>query len=650
MIYDDDVGTIVCIREPRCRLCSFGLREFDLFRIARWDNYFPLRCGTSQRLSEMILCSCVSDHCQTEFDADCYHPECWKFALDTYKTRALSEYFERAISPNFERATRFSFCPPLWGMQEKERAGRLRNLLAGKLKKEQWPMTLPNETWGMIASYLIRESVIVTAFEQTFGDPTPNSRIYFDKDVYAEYVMFEGIRYLKSVRNAGGPMGHRDTLILRGQDTGTIRQGYILEDHFGIRDVLFTADEEHQPPNRFIPLGVWVRHISDSDGIQSVRVRGDGLKVRDIVIGNDYECEPQNIARFRDWKAPPNTLLNIRTLEPLFEGFPKNVKYGGYPQMDSFDCNHPDIIGYSAAVGGYGVVAIFSHFRGSDFSMYGEVNPLHPVTWVYMPINQGELVTEICRFEKINEHIKTSYFGLMFITNHGRIGVLGDHRTLMLNTDFQRVYGPPSEPSKIFFDKGKGETMTLLAYESEDEPMKKEIPQSILTNRFRDYSSNSWYYTRCDMEGVTRIVPCRKSGSGPKQLIGALLEYEDGHKECMGEWRFDWATEPIRVIDNSGSLRLKRSNCLHDPFRGLSSCYDCVNLDIELVPKDAPPCEEDGCKVYIDMPWSGTWEWLFMEREHNGRTLRGSLNDQSMPPWYELLDDESDRGPSAKSD
>lgn len=67
----------------------------------------------------------------------------------------------------------------------------------------------------------------------------------------------------------------------------------------------------------------------------------------------------------------------------------------GIPRFNFFECNHMGIIGYSACW--YKTVrAIHPHFASEDMTFYKETAAEHPtVTWLYMPMDKGELVTEL---------------------------------------------------------------------------------------------------------------------------------------------------------------------------------------------------------------------------------------------------------------
>ncbi|KAI1209198.1 uncharacterized protein F4807DRAFT_467816 [Annulohypoxylon truncatum] len=681
-----DTRVRCCIQESRCRLCSFGLKEGDLIKISpRWSGIlrldeFLFHRGDIKINEAAILCCCCSDDCESgRIPVHCFHAECSVFARNILKIEDVSQ--------NFLDGTRFGFAPPLWGGLERFRANRLSELLAEKLKKEYWPKSLPNEIWRMITDNFVRECAIVTAYEQTLSASLPpGNTINLSRDVYAEYTTFDGIRYLKTLRNPEDRKGHGE-LVLRGQEVGSIREVYVIDDHFGVRDLLFVSDKDRLdrilPSPSSLPSGTWVRRISTPLGIWNVGVECDGFRVRgayNMDFGPRLEFDPQQNLRSRKWLSSQHTVFDLRKLKPNYLGFrQRSTSYQIFPQMESFDCNASRIIGYSAAVTDNGVVAIYSHYRDSDFSMYSEVNPLFPVRWIYMPIDQGEFVTEICRFVG-STMMRPRPYGLTFTTNHGRTTVFGGHFDLTEHRDLERIYDPPSRPSTIFFDKSH--VINWLACENMKPTARREIPQSVIPITSVDLSPLGWYYSRCEMEGVTHIIPCHKNTRHPNQLVGLLLEYEDGHRERLGEWRFDWAAEPIRVLGHSGSLRLKEKVYDH-----LCDGQVCKVWDMEVVPARAPPSEEEDYDWYIDLPWHGTLEWwfdlspLFCAHSHaewlpspdtEAETLDDEeeekkevpwqewvdwdevwpawFNDKSMPLWYEPSENEFDEGSDVESD
>lgn len=69
--------------------------------------------------------------------------------------------------------------------------------------------------------------------------------------------------------------------------------------------------------------------------------------------------------------------------------------------MDYFDCNAAGTTGYSVATDGMGIVKIHAHRQGHD-SVHLYKDTLDDLAsnslfWIYMPLDQGEYLTEICQ-------------------------------------------------------------------------------------------------------------------------------------------------------------------------------------------------------------------------------------------------------------
>ena len=81
-------------------------------------------------------------------------------------------------------------------------------------------------------------------------------------------------------------------------------------------------------------------------------------------------------------------LLTLRSLREFQNGL----------RMRFFDCNTSDIIGYSVLISGLKVLAILSHKQGERATarLYEDID-CEPCFWMYMPINQGEYLIDICR-------------------------------------------------------------------------------------------------------------------------------------------------------------------------------------------------------------------------------------------------------------
>jgi len=100
----------------------------------------------------------------------------------------------------------------------------------------------------------------------------------------------------------------------------------------------------------------------------------------------------------------PTELISLATLRRLHE-YPNRLR------MCSFDCNAPDVTGYSIATNGVSIATIHAH-RYNDVSIYKDVDSSRYMIWIYMPVDPGEYVTEICRRYGFR-HVKMDSLGLM---------------------------------------------------------------------------------------------------------------------------------------------------------------------------------------------------------------------------------------------
>jgi hypothetical protein len=150
-----------------------------------------------------------------------YHAECFGFASSL-------------PSPAFLHATGYRFEPMPW--QDRQRYHRIKQLLAARLQLVC--PALPVELRLMVARHLVRPCAVSTiealwAVRQSFDCCVDTS-----KSVWASYVHIDGIRYVAALSNEPGLDFRRVLDADRVPRVGTV---YILEDHLGIRQLVFAA-------------------------------------------------------------------------------------------------------------------------------------------------------------------------------------------------------------------------------------------------------------------------------------------------------------------------------------------------------------------------------------------------------------------------
>lgn len=189
-----------------------------------------------------------------DFHVPFFHRRCFEFTLNL-------------ITPNFLAATEYNFQPPSY--DSRRRHDLIRSLLLPKL-----PVRLPHEILAMVAEFLVHECAVVTAQEQMLQDASPSeSLVDLTRNVYAEYHKFDGVYYIKSLRNSGSKKGKNKLLLLDVQKKGTVCKVFVAEDHLGIRSVQFAPSNTTSMP-RPIP-GAWWKDISRPGGITKIRVKTD---------------------------------------------------------------------------------------------------------------------------------------------------------------------------------------------------------------------------------------------------------------------------------------------------------------------------------------------------------------------------------------
>ncbi|KAI1500052.1 hypothetical protein F5X99DRAFT_430004 [Biscogniauxia marginata] len=567
-----------CISQARCRLCQFRLEDGELVVAAVGDQdavspEFSFHRDTSfydKKFFGAEVHMCCQNRCMFRTrSVDCFHSGCYTFRLFP-------------VSPDFLAATEYSFQPPI--CEERRRRDLIQQNLVERLKQTQWPRNLPDELWLLTAQYLVRECAIVTVQELTIQPRVCDSVFDLSRDVYVQYVMFEGARYLKSIKNSGCAEAKQEgQLLLDARRARTVQKVYIAEDHLGIRHIQFISSDDKSSRSSLDIPGVWWRTICRPNSIK-IRAKTD-----------------VHLPRIR-WQTPTNpvAVVDLATLQ-------RPQQYPAFLRMGFSDCNAPDITGYSIAVTSHCVATIHAHRRDTGLGFYQEVDAsFRAIYWIHMPIDEGEYVTEICRplgFKYMNRY---DTLGLTFTTNRGRTTVFGSHSQILREgVQFDRVYSPPETPTRIFFNTWDSlqdeKEIKFLAYSNPEPPAPRPLPISAIpiwpvqNTRYNEL----WYYSSCAMRGITEITLCVNRNLPHKPITGMLLRYEDGHKACVGQMRLDWTLRPI-VVGQAGKLRI---GSLRTEKRFLYVAIISVRERVD----------RDDCS-WLDVPWHGTLEWWFSLR------------------------------------
>lgn len=112
-------------------------------------------------------------------------------------------------------------------------------------------------------------------------------------------------------------------------------------------------------------------------------------------------------------------------------------------------------------------------------------------------------------------------------------------------------------------------------------------------------SNEVWLHSSCSMQRVTEVHPCIKMTTPHRPVIGMLLSYADGHRECVGQFRLDWVAESIMIGD---------TDKLYICGKRTKECWGYVAA----VTVRAPASRAEG--RWLDVTQAGTLEWWFSSR------------------------------------
>ncbi|KAL7762651.1 hypothetical protein ACKLNR_009186 [Fusarium oxysporum f. sp. zingiberi] len=541
-----DEAPYFCMADTRCRLCQFELEEGDLV-IAhiggqRFSMEFNLRMADTIHDSyEWInLHTCASPRCMAEGRRiPFFHNDCFCFRLYD-------------ISDALVAAGDYAFDPPAY--ERNRRSHRIKRLLAPKLRDEL-QIRLPAETLMAIAGLLVRECAVITAEEQSLGVNVFDMTVDLTQDVYISYTTVDGVRYVKSIGNTLSKFCNEDHPGLLSKPGEPVGKIWIAEDYRGIRSVKFCpADASLAGPTPIVKS--WWRHISTPCDVKNITIKSDGLKLRDILICN--KTIPDDTSNYVGWANPehPNDVIDITTFDRV-NSFPERL------WMTFFDCNANGITGYTAVTGGSSVAMIHAHENDST-RFYTDMDAAYPRGFfIHMPLDDGEFVTEICRRYALAAGNRISAC-LVFITNKGRSTLFGTSGPPESCLVLDKILTPAPNGTQIWFNDSTSvhpKSLRYLAFDGLMPPVQRPFPPSLIPNPpyFWTQNTESWFVSSCSMEGIVDMTLCRDTAFDHRPITGILLEYENGHRECLGQFRFDKALKKVRVEHTTdlyiGSLR-----------------------------------------------------------------------------------------------
>ncbi|CAH0049184.1 unnamed protein product [Clonostachys solani] len=487
---------------------------------------------------------------------------------------------------------------------------------------------LPWELLYQIAGY--GSSYYATAHLRTrMGNQEPrDSSFDLRKDIWAEYVDFEGQTYIRALSNTTPD-------VLDGVFRGTwklifsakpYRPTYIMLIEMcplGIRRIIFT-DDSSRPEIEEKP-DIWWKAMRFQDG-RLVVAETDGVKLRGLTFRSDRYNQFPSRSRLNIMWPTPAKYDHYTPGSERYNPIPTPRSYlTKYPlRMNSIDLQHPDILGLSFAVYNdkspdfrRSIISVHAHLPGEDHVFYREVERKAQghVTWLYIPLGPQEAITEIWATKAIEGHSATSgnhghwhYWQLLFKTSKGLVHQIGS--TTHGLSRWKLVYSSSQGLKRIFFEHTDDTQLDdwILGFEHSDSG---HVVTEARQPRSDDHPTLGWPHffhhlpkancSSASLDGVIEVTQClripnnhRSPGIG-KYTSGLLLRYQDGHVERLGEARLDLVKSckvlPTDVLQFRFQLWLVKT-CTVGPAQG-----------------------NDGSTArYAEIPMRGTLHWCFNEQ------------------------------------
>ncbi|KAI1265215.1 hypothetical protein F5Y18DRAFT_417326 [Xylariaceae sp. FL1019] len=481
--------------------------------------------------------------------------------------------------PRLLDATAYAYDP--LPAEEHRRCLRLRSGLVSTISVSL-AFRLPYEICDEIARYCLRSyaSRRVIAFCQK--NTTVDSRIDLSKPVWTRYAVLDGLSYLVSLTNEPIP----GSAMLAMPTTISAQMIYVGEDHLGVREVHFVGSLE-QVPARFTQ-GLWWRTVQVQG--RQLQVQTDGHKVRRLL------CRRHKYNLL--WAAP----LPLNDLQHL-----RLVEHGMLQRSEPFRM-YKLVLG--DGVTGYSVcwhlntITVKSHIEGEELYDYQNVESASKrpgALWLYMPIEPQEEVVEVWwRRDRKKRNVEGAF---IFITNKRRTYLMGTYPSHWWpqrwpQYSYSLMYKAMDEghdKPEVFLDESIVGIRAVVPDVTTVKSFGKAtvyipVPSTLLPRTFPD---ERYLYTAASVENVASFSICR-SRAGPI-IIGLLFTYNDGHRECVGQIRFDSLESPISVDISQGLwLRVARDS---------SGCPRVSEAGYSPMPGFE--------KEYISVTWQGTLEWWF---------------------------------------
>ncbi|RTE83633.1 hypothetical protein BHE90_001821 [Fusarium euwallaceae] len=536
----------------RCRLCRFSIRVGETVVADLGDGRHMLTFPSKhhahlEEISNVDLQGCHLTCPHEEGDQlPAYHAECLRYAPPLTKEGL--------------RATQYAYEPTT--SEDLRRALRIQNLAARRLQID-CPF-LPAEVCLFITKELARVCAATTTHEMLQGRSLQALDYELDvsKPVWARYTSIDGIRYIESLSNT---RDSQSVLLLGANRAPRTEFIYVLEDHLGIRQVVFATFEHALKLSAFLSKpknDAWWQTVPITG--EKLLIKSDGLKLRFIIAPSTENIKDAPTVTWPKPMAPYQEPMLGNSATHMVKTEIRDLSRFHFRNM-SVEFNDPAITGYSICWVN-GIRGIHAHYGMEKLAAYDDFDLCHETpTWIYMPVDPGERIIGIWTrsgFDPFNT-------GMMFETNHGRQVVVGYCKT----SDNERRLDSPiywgdvmqnvtRQRFRLHYQLSYRGIEQIAAQQSSGPgPVQADANMPPCpSERFRPFEF--CHYSSVSLENVVEIIPCRRKicpiDTPYWAMTGILVRYEDGSQDSAGDFRLDCAEEPINfqgeTFINVGSI------------------------------------------------------------------------------------------------
>ncbi|RSL95040.1 hypothetical protein CDV31_014054 [Fusarium ambrosium] len=428
----------------------------------------------------------------------------------------------------------------------------------------------------MIAEYLLPEYLTLDAEKSLQPEEIAGPFSIASEPVWGSFNDFQGVRYVRSLSNQKDPL--HDAAIYNPRDGQIADVVYMAQDCLGVVKVIFAHSSEPIEVDE-IP-GVWWRTFAINHQDPRLYAKFDGVKLRWIghgringpwdpwEVGEQCGCLDGETA----WPVPHQPVC-----KPLRSEMSSKISDSLPEAMSSFVCNGQNVVGYSACVSGLGrfLVSIHAHETWQDTSMY-DAEPDDDSTWLFMPMDDGEVVTEIWEGMARDGYL----WSVRMKTNKNRIFRTEDApRRPYGSITWEMVDMPKNEPSRVFFQCWRLYGINHLAFESpkpngEGDVESIRAGEPLIPKPVKSMGEHV-FFTSAVLKDVIKITLCRHADK--PGISGLLLTYADGHQESLGEVRLNGLRESVE-IDERDTMWL---GFKHDDVRTVHACPYVAEMAFE---------------------------------------------------------------------